>query len=499
MLLLLLPPLAAGAPPVRNVLYIVFDDLRPELSAYGRQHMVTPNIQKLADSGLVFERAYAQEAVCSPSRNSFSTGRRPNSTQVWNFINHFRQAECKTTNLARSVGTPMAGGFNTTAGWKTTNTGGVAQCCTSCTAAARCAGWSYVNHTCTLLSAVSRSEPCPTDRDETYDSCVSGESGTFPRWTPLPANFRQHGYLTLGVGKYYHDGGGGLGGAPGDVTHPRGQGTPPLADRAESWSDVPVQWPNQTEYSERWGHVPCAYGNFEYLVPDDEQCGASGGPSTDFCAPDGFDMDGAPPVPPKEGVQPLCDFVTYNDAIRKLRHAADNVARRRQPFFLVAGIKRPHLNWRTPPGYAAMYPPSNVTLPTKRTLDRSVWAGAYTVFPMDAAHSGDFVTSPYASGDDEQLRALRRHYYAAVSWADRATGKVLDELDALGLRGTTMVVLHADHGWHLGEYAMWEKRTNWELGVRVPLIMRVPWLPAASGARTRALVELVDVYPTGAM
>ena len=44
---------------------------------------------------------------------------------------------------------------------------------------------------------------------------------------------------------------------------------------------------------------------------------------------------------------------------------------------------------------------------------------------------------------------------------------------------------------------MWEKRTNWELGVRVPLIMRVPWLrAAASGARSRALVELVDIYPS---
>ena len=59
-----------------------------------------------------------------------------------------------------------------------------------------------------------------------------------------------------------------------------------------------------------------------------------------------------------------------------------------------------------------------------------------------------------------------------------------------------MVVMHSDHGWHLGEYAMWEKRSNWELGTRVPLIMRVPWMPSSVGKRSRALVELVDVYPT---
>ena len=55
----------------------------PALSRYDVAFMKTPNIQKLADTGLTFERAYCQEAVCSPSRNSFSTGRRPNSTKVW--------------------------------------------------------------------------------------------------------------------------------------------------------------------------------------------------------------------------------------------------------------------------------------------------------------------------------------------------------------------------------------------------------------------------------
>ena len=46
-----------------------------------------------------------------------------------------------------------------------------------------------------------------------------------------------------------------------------------------------------------------------------------------------------------------------------------------------------------------------------------------------------------------------------------------------------------------GEYAEWEKRTNWELGVRIPLIMRVPWLPSASsGKHARGLVEAVDIY-----
>ena len=66
---------ASAAAPKRNVLYIVFDDLRPDLSPYqdGREAqmpMHTPHIQKLADTGVVLDRAYVQIAVCSPSRMS---------------------------------------------------------------------------------------------------------------------------------------------------------------------------------------------------------------------------------------------------------------------------------------------------------------------------------------------------------------------------------------------------------------------------------------------
>ena len=505
--------------PQRNVLYIVFDDLRPDISAYGQHAMHTPAMQKLADSGLVFERAYCQQAVCSPSRNSFSTGRRPNSTKVWNFINHFRQASCETQNAQRHVGVTLPGGFNVTGSkFAVFNpkkaTGGAAQCCTACSTIDGCVGWSF-NATldvkaepaplhrewCTLFSSISSTEPCPIDPKESTKACVSGARGAYEQWTPLPAHFRNHGYLVLGAGKYYHDGGGGRGGAPGDRAHPRGQGTPPLADRHLSWSDVPVQWPNQTALTEQWGAVPYAYGNFEYLVPDDEACAAGKStPSTDYCTPS-FAEDGTPPTPPRPGQQPLADFITYKKAVEQLRYAAAHRTSSGQPFFLVAGIKRPHLNWRTPPHYPHLYPALNVSLPKQHVLDRSIWAGAFSVFPMDAppepgGERVDFVTSPYVSGSDYQLRELRRHYYAAVSWADRAAGKVLDELDTLQLRDHTLVVLHSDHGWHLGEYAMWEKRTLWELGTRVPMIMRVPWLPASHGQRSRALVELVDIYPT---
>lgn len=75
-----------------NILSIVVDDLRPELlKAYGQQHLVTPHLDRLANGGLVFQRAYCQQAVCGPSRASFMTGRRPHHTLVFDNDADFRK------------------------------------------------------------------------------------------------------------------------------------------------------------------------------------------------------------------------------------------------------------------------------------------------------------------------------------------------------------------------------------------------------------------------
>ena len=76
----------------RNVLFIAVDDLRPNLGAYGHSFMHTPRMDELADSGTLFQRAYAQYAFCAPSRNSFMTGRRPDVTRAYSFMNHFRES-----------------------------------------------------------------------------------------------------------------------------------------------------------------------------------------------------------------------------------------------------------------------------------------------------------------------------------------------------------------------------------------------------------------------
>lgn len=80
---------AAGQP--FNVLFIAVDDMRPDLGCYGNTTVRTPNLDKLASRGLTFTRAYCQQAVCSPSRTSLLTGRRPDTTRVYELQTHFRK------------------------------------------------------------------------------------------------------------------------------------------------------------------------------------------------------------------------------------------------------------------------------------------------------------------------------------------------------------------------------------------------------------------------
>ncbi|MHC4251362.1 MAG: sulfatase-like hydrolase/transferase, partial [Planctomycetota bacterium] len=75
------PTVLRGGPKKPNVLFIPVDDLRPQLGCYGRKEIVSPNIDRLASEGVVFERAYCNVPVCGASRASLMKGVRPTPTR----------------------------------------------------------------------------------------------------------------------------------------------------------------------------------------------------------------------------------------------------------------------------------------------------------------------------------------------------------------------------------------------------------------------------------
>ena len=95
---------------------------------------------------------------------------------------------------------------------------------------------------------------------------------------------------------------------------------------------------------------------------------------------------------------------------------------------------------------------------------------------------------------DKLAKTLIRGYRACVTFTDAQIGKLLKALDDLGLADDTIVVLFGDHGWKLDEYSAWCKHTNFELDTHAPLIIAAPGKKA--GAKTKALVEFVDIFPT---
>ncbi|XP_043266900.1 iduronate 2-sulfatase isoform X2 [Venturia canescens] len=86
-----------------NFLLIVIDDLRPALGSYGDASAYTPNIDKLAESSVLFSQTYAQQSLCAPSRNSLLTSRRPDTLRLYDFYNYWRDTVGNFTTLPQHL------------------------------------------------------------------------------------------------------------------------------------------------------------------------------------------------------------------------------------------------------------------------------------------------------------------------------------------------------------------------------------------------------------
>jgi len=368
-LVLLASTVVAAAPAEKlNVLMIAVDDLRPELNCYGASHIKSPYLDRLAADAVVFNRAYCQQAVCSPSRTSLMTGLRPDSTKVYDLETHFRD--------------------------------------------------------------------------------------TVPDVVTMTQHFKEHGYQAVGMGKIYHGG---------------------LDDKL-SWS-VPHTRPTANGYQVK--------ANQDMIVRKRAAARNQG-------------LTGKRLSRAARGPAVECADVADNEypdgQVADMAIAAlGKLAGGDKPFFLAAGFVKPHLPFNSPRPYWELYDRADIGLPDNyRFLPKDVTEFSATTWGEIRAYEGIPAKGPVT---DEQAIELIHGYYAAVSYIDAQIGRVVAELERLGLRDRTVIVVWGDHGWKLGDHSLWCKHTNFELDARVPLIVSSPGAKG-NGRKSDRLVEFVDIYPT---
>lgn len=269
----------------------------------------------------------------------------------------------------------------------------------------------------------------------------------------MPEWFKAHGYTTVSVGKVSH--------------HPGGRG-------GADWNDstiveMPEAWDQHLMPVAEWEHPR---GMMHGLANGEIRINRS-------------EMDVFQATEGPDNIYP--DGATTAEALKQVKALA---ADEEKPFFLAVGIIRPHLPFGAPKAYLDRY--EGLQLPAiehpqqpegKTTWHRSGEFMNYNLWGKDPNKDAAFA--------DE----VRRHYAACVSYADAQVGKVLAELKRTGADKNTIVVLWGDHGWHLGEHAIWGKHSLFEESLHSPMIIHYPGMNQ-QGAKTDAIVETLDIFPT---
>ena len=156
-----------------------------------------------------------------------------------------------------------------------------------------------------------------------------------------------------------------------------------------------------------------------------------------------------------------------------------------EPFFAYIAFTSPHDPRTPPPPFDTMYDPAEIELPPNFAPEHP--------FDIGVRDIRDEVLAGYPRGEDE----IKRHiadYYGMISHMDYDIGRILDTLDARGLRENTVVIYTSDHGLGVGQHGLMGKQNLYDHSMRIPLIMRGPGVPA--GLQCGALLYLLDLYPT---
>jgi len=270
---------------------------------------------------------------------------------------------------------------------------------------------------------------------------------TMPEW------FRKNGYTTVSVGKVSH--------------HPGGRGGKDWND--DSVIEMPNAWDRHLMPVKEWQHPRgamhgLANGEIRSDAPKMDVFQSAEGP--DDIYPDGVITD--------EALNQL-DILTKKDS---------------KPFFLAVGLIKPHLPFGAPAKYMAPY--KDITLPPTPHPEKPDWESTWH-------SSGEFMKynrwGKDPNTDKEFSDDVRKHYAACVTYADAQVGRIIAKLKESGQAENTIIVVWGDHGWNLGEHAIWGKHNLFEEALRSPLIIYYPGI-IDPGRPTSAIVGTLDIFPT---
>lgn len=259
-----------------------------------------------------------------------------------------------------------------------------------------------------------------------------------PEAISLPGIFKKNGYTTVSNGKIFHD----------------------KQDDSKAWNSIWRPEGNNMDYK--------LEENIRLNSDDDGIRGAA------------YEMA-------EVGDSVYFDGKIANKGIEDLRKLKNSDA----PFFLALGFMKPHLPFNAPAKYWDVYDRKDIVLPENYLQPETTPEIAFHNFGELRKYHGipkkGFV-------DDELAKNLIHGYYACVSYVDAQIGRVLKELEDLGLANSTIVVLWGDHGWNLGNHKIWCKHSTFESSLHSPLLVKVPG--TTKGKRSEGIVEYIDVYPS---
>ncbi|MED5586491.1 MAG: sulfatase [Verrucomicrobiota bacterium] len=282
---------------------------------------------------------------------------------------------------------------------------------------------------------------------------------SIPKAVTMPQHFARHGYRTESLGKIFHIGHGNEG-------DPESFSVPHFKDKVIEYLD-----PESTDGG-KLTREEALFTNQKLGQIRSLPRGAA------FESPVARDADYA-------------DGRVAEETIRRLQAAKKRRAENGTPFFIAAGFVRPHLPFSAPQKYWDLHDPEKLPMPEYEQLPKNAP-------PVAGKRGGEIAAyKPVTAGDigNDLKRKLIHGYYASTSYVDAQIGKVIDEVDRLGLAKQTIIVLWGDHGFHLGDLGIWTKHTNYEQANRIPILIVAPGV-TNPGSSTRQLTESVDIFPT---